>query len=109
MHHQARGTRDARRARQRDGVADGTTDAADQRHAPVDQFGGGVDGTLGLGRREPVEFARIAVGGEDVDARRDGAIDHGFQAERREPVLGVEGGDQDAGDARQGGDEVRRR
>src|SRR5690606_6496896 len=53
--------------------------------------------------RQTIELARVAVCDEDMDASGHRAVDDRAEAAAIEGVIAVEGRDEDAGDASQGG------
>ena len=103
VHHEGRGAGGARGAGEGAGVVDRAPDPGEERHAPGDLLGDGMDHGLGFGARQPVELAGVAVRHQDVDAGPDRPVDDRLKAPRRDAVLIVEGRHEDAGDSGQGG------
>src|SRR5690606_18426992 len=90
------------------GVPDRPADARDEWHAPADSLRRGMDEALGLLDRQTIELARVAVCDEDMDASGYRTVDDRAEAAAIEGVVAVEGRDEDAGDASQGGVESGR-
>ncbi len=96
MDHQPGRSRIGGRPRQPLGVLDRPADPGQQRYAPVDLLRRHPHEILGLFQSQPVELPRVSVRDQNMDAGSDGAVDDRPQRPGVQPVLTVEGGDENA-------------
>ena len=81
---------------QRQRVRQSTSNARDNGDALVNQVTNRLHHRDSFGRGQAVKFARIAVHSQDINTRRNGAINDGDQTRRVNRTAFIKGGDQNS-------------